>query len=238
MHNRRLPICQTVIVGLLLLSALGTQGCVAIVWLGAVGIDRIQTSDIEFQPFENSWVVGPQERQHLASIKSIAVMPFDGDPVMAERWAAVFRDMTDLRVESPSDATRHGVSDYGQIRPTQRMHAESQVDCVLIGHVSGQVPQKSFAGFKQRSSQRVHLHLACDSGTLLWRTELPYTIVTGAKDLDEEMVTQALLFHVRAQANELGLAELGRFNKWTVSQFWNDTSNHHMARPVPGGEHP
>jgi hypothetical protein len=56
MPNRRVHICQTVIVGLLLLSALGMQGCVAIVWLGAVGIDRTQTSDIEFQPFENSWV--------------------------------------------------------------------------------------------------------------------------------------------------------------------------------------
>ena len=238
MPNCRVHVSQTVIVGLLLLSALGMQGCVAIVWLAAVGIDRARTSDIEFQPFENSWVGGPQERQHLASIKRITVMPFDGDPMMAERWIAVFRDMTDLRVESLSDATQYEVSDHGQMRPTQRMHAESQVDCVLIGNVSGHVQQKSFAGFKQRSSQRVHLHLACDSGTLLWRTELPYTIVTGAKDLDEEMVTQALLFHVRAQANELGLAELGRFNKWTVSQSWNDTSNHHMARPVPGGEHP
>jgi hypothetical protein len=94
---------------------------VAIVWLGAIGIDRIRTSDIEFQSFENSSVVGPQERQHLASIKSIAVMPFDGDPMMAERWTTVFRDMTDLRVESVSDATRYGVSDYGKRRPAQQM---------------------------------------------------------------------------------------------------------------------
>jgi hypothetical protein len=214
------------------------QGCVAIIWLGAVGIDRIQTSDIEFQPFENSWVIGLQERQPLASMKSITVMPFDGDPMMAERWIAVFRDMTDLRVDSLSDATQYEVSDHGQMRPTQRMHAESQVDCVLIGNVSGQVSQKSFAGLKQRSSQRVHLHLACDSGTLLWKTELPYTIVTGAKDLDEEMVTKALLTHVRAQANELGLTELVGFNKRTVSQSRHDTSNLHMARSVPGGEHP
>ena len=238
MPNRRVHICQTVIVGLLLLSALGMQGCVAIVWLGAVGIDRTQTSDIEFQPFENSWVVGLQERQPLASMKSITVMPFDGDPMMAERWIAVFRDMTDLRVESLSDATQYEVSDHGQMRPTQRMHAESQVDCVLIGNVTGHVPQKSFAGFKQRSSQRVHLHLACDSGTLMWKTELPYTIVTGAKDLDEEMVTKALLTHVRAQAIELGLAELGIFNKRTASRSLPIESDHHMAQRVPGGERP
>jgi hypothetical protein len=238
MPNRRLPICQTVILGLLFLSALGMQGCVAIVWLGAVGIDRIQTSDIEFQPFENSWVVGLQERQPLASMKSITVMPFDGDPMMAERWIAVFRDMTDLRVESLSDATQYEVSDHGQMRPTQRMHAESQVDCVLIGHVSGQVPKKSFTGLKERSLHRLHLRLVSDSGTLLWKTELPYTIVTGAKGLDEEMVTKALLTHVRAHANELGLAELGGFNKRNVLLSHYDTSNHHMARPVPGGEPP
>jgi hypothetical protein len=171
-------------------------------------------------------------------MKSIAVMPFDGDPMMAERWSAVFRDMTDLRVETPSDAIRYGVSDYGQMRPTQQIRVESQVDCVLIGNVSGEAQQKSFAGFKQRSSQRVHLYLACDSGTLMWKTELPYTIVTGAKGLDEEMVTKALLSHVRAQANELGLTELGGFNKRTVSQSRYDMSNHHMVWPVPGGEHP
>jgi hypothetical protein len=32
----------------------------------------------------------------------------------------------------------------------------------------------------------------------MWKTELPYTIITGAKGLDEEMVTKALLTHVRA----------------------------------------
>ena len=116
------------------------QGCLAVVWLGAVGIDVTRTSDIEFQPFENSWVVAPQERQHLGSVKSIAVMPFVGDPVMAERWTAVFREMTDLRVVSPSDATRYGVSDHGQIELATADSAELQVDCVLIGNVAGQEP--------------------------------------------------------------------------------------------------
>ena len=237
MPNCRVPVSQTVIVGLLLLSALGMEGCAAIVWLGAVGIDRARTSDIEFQPFENSWVAGPQERQHLASIKRIAVMPFGGDPMMAERWTVVFRDMTDLLVESPSGATR-GVSDDGQIRPAQRMSVESQVDCVLIGNVTGQVAKKSFIELKERSLQRLHLQLVSDSGTLMWKTELPYTIVIGAKGLDEAMVTEALLTHVRAHANELGFGELGPFNKRTASRSLPNESDHHMARLVPGGERP
>jgi hypothetical protein len=226
MPNRRSRVPNTVILGLLLLSTMAMQGCMAIAWLGAVGIDRALTSDIEFQSFENSWVIAPQERQHLASMKSIAVMSFAGDPVMAERWAAVLREMTDLRVVSPSDATRYRVSHHGQIGLGQRMTVESQVDCVLIGNVDGRTPQKGFAGLKERSLQRLYLQLVSDSGALMWKTELPYTIVTGAKDLDEEIVTKALLTHVRAHANELGFAELETINKPTVSRSLHDASDY------------
>jgi len=89
------------------------------------------------------------------------------------------------------------------------MSAESQVDCVLFGNVAGQDPQKSFAVLKERSSWRLSLQLVSADGTLIWKTELPYTIVKGAKDLDEEMVMKILLTHVSAHVNELGLAELG-----------------------------
>jgi hypothetical protein len=238
MPNRRVRVYRTALLGLLLLSALAMQGCLGIVWLGAVGIDRARTSDIEFQSFENSWVVAPQERQHLGLVKSIAVMPFVGDPVMAEQWAAVFREITDLRVVGPSDATRYAVSDHGQIGLAQRMGAESQVDCVLIGNVAGQEPKRSFAGLKESSSQRLYLHLMSRSGTLMWKTELSYTIVKGAKDLDEEMVTKALLNHVRAHVNELGLAELRATTMQAASQSTRETPDNPMAGPIPGFERP
>jgi hypothetical protein len=212
MPNRRIRVHHIVRLGLLLLSVLAMQGCLGVVWLGVMGIDSTRTSDIEFQAFENSWVAAPHERQRLGLVQSIAVMPFGGDPVMAERWAAIFRDMTDLRVVSPSDTVRYGVFDHGQIGLAQGTSAESQVDCVLIGNVVGQDPMKSFAGLKESSSQRLYLYLMNDSGALLWKTELPYTIVKGAKDLDEAMVTRALLTHVRAHANELGLPEFGTRN--------------------------
>lgn len=208
MPKRRVRIHHTAILGLLLLSALAMQGCVAIVWLGAVGIDRTRTSDIELQSFENTWVVAPRDRQAPGLVKSIAVMPFVGDSVMAERWIAVFRAMTDLRVVSQSGATQYGVSDHGQIGLAQRISAESQVDCVLFGNVVGQESKKSFVGFKERSSRRLYLQLLSAEGALMWKTELPFAIVKGTKDLDEEMVTHALLTHVRAHANEIGLAEL------------------------------
>jgi hypothetical protein len=236
MPSRRVLVHHTALLGLLLISALAMQGCMGIVWLGAVGIDRARTSDIEFQSFENSWVVEPQERQHLGLVKSIAVMPFIGDPVMAERWAAVFREITDLRVVSPSDATRYGVSDHGQIGLAQLTSAEFQEDCVLIGNVAGEEPKQSFAGLKESSSQRLYLHLLSRSGALMWKTELSYTIVKGAKDLDEEMVTKSLLSHVRAHVDELGLAQVGATTMQAASQSSSDTLDKPMAGPLRGFE--
>ncbi len=233
MPNRRVPVHHTAVLGLLLLSALAMQGCLAMVWLGAVGIDVTRTSDIEFQPFENSWWVVPQERQHLASVKSIAVMPFVGDPVMADRWAAVFRETTDLRVVSPSDETRYEISDHRQREQAQRIGAELQVDCVLIGSVTGQEPQKSFVGFKESSSRRLYLQMVSVEGILMWKTELPFTMVKGAKGIDEEFVTQALVTHVRSQATELGLSDLGVTTIQAALRSLRDMSNNQMARPVP-----
>jgi hypothetical protein len=238
MPNRRLQVHHTAPLGLLLLAAIAMQGCVAMVWLGAVGIDRALTSDIEFQSFENLWVIAPQERQQLGLVKSLAVMPFVGDTVMAERWAAVFREITDLRVVSQPNATWYGVSDYGQIGLAKRISTESQVDCVLFGNVAAQEPKKSFAGFKESSTQWLSLHLMSASGTLMWKTDLPYTIVKGSKDLDEEMVTKVLLTHVRAHANELGLVELGATTRQTASRPSRDTPDDHMARPQAGFERP
>jgi hypothetical protein len=110
------------------------------------------------------------------------------------------------------------------------MSAESQVDFVLIGNVAGQEPKMSFGGLKESSSQRLYLHQMSRSGTLMWKTELSYTIVKGAKDLDEEMVTKALLIHVRAHVNELGLAELGATTMQAASQSSRDTPDNQMAR--------
>ena len=80
---------------------------------------------------------------------------------------------------------------------------------MLTGDVIGQQPVNSYVGFKETSSHRLYLRLTTDSGILLWRTELPYTIVKGAKALDEERVTNALLTHVNRHATEIGLAGLG-----------------------------
>lgn len=204
----RVRLRHATIIGLLLLSATTMQGCLALVWLAAVGVDMSRTSEVEFQPFENTWMVAQQERQQLGVVKSIAVMPFNGDPAMAERWTAVFREMTALRVVGPSDATQHRIVEQGQIGLWQR-DVEAQVDCVLIGEVVGQESTTSFAGLKESLARRLYLHLVSDSGTLMWKTELPYTVEKGSKNLNEELVTRALVTHVRTHADDIGLGELG-----------------------------
>lgn len=236
-------------VGLLLLSAVALQGCLAIMWLGAVGSDRARTSDIEFQSFENSWVAASEEPLFLGSVQRIAVMPFVGDAVMAERWTVVLRQMTNLPVVRPSGVTwpgnpntqreyPNGPTDQRWAELARRISRESDVDCVLFGSVTGHEPQKSFAGLKERSSQRLYLHLVSADGTLMWKTELPFTIVKGAKDLDEELVTDILLAHVRTHADELGLTELGAANQRTASRSLGDGSDDQRAPPSPVIERP
>ena len=211
--------CTATVSTLLLLSALTMQGCPAGIWLTAVGIDTARISDIEFQSFEHSWGLAPQERPHPGLLKSMAVMPFPGDTVMAERWVAVFQQRPDLRVVSPSTVVRQGdlnvtralsnrLTAPEQIELAQRICRAFQVDSVLFGTVVGQEPQEGFMGLKEKSSWRLSLHLVSAEGTLIWHTELPYTVVKGAKDLDEKMVTQTLRTHVRTHADETELPEL------------------------------
>ncbi len=81
---------------------------------------------------------------------------------MAGRWRAVLHELSDRR----SIGEAHAIT----VQPEDTI---SQINCVLTGDVAVQDPQKSFAGLKEISSQRLSLRLMTDSGVLLWRTELP-----------------------------------------------------------------
>jgi hypothetical protein len=43
----------------------------------------------------------------------------------------------------------------------------------------------------------------------LWKVELPFSVVKGTKEVDEDIVKRILLTHIRTHAKELGLTELG-----------------------------
>jgi len=53
------------------------------------------------------------------------------------------------------------------------------------------------------------VHLVSVEGTLLWKVDIPFTVVKGTKEIDEEMVKHNLLTHVTTHAKELGWTELG-----------------------------
>lgn len=64
-------------------------GGVAVMWVGLVGIDWARTSDIQFHPFENSWLNVPQEGHHLGVRTPYGGGPFTVDPMMTVRRSVV-----------------------------------------------------------------------------------------------------------------------------------------------------
>jgi hypothetical protein len=100
-------------------------------------------------------------------------------------------------------------SDQDDIALAPQVSRDIQVDGVLFGRVVRQPPQKAFWGWKERYPKRLYLHLVSAEGTLLWKAELPFAVVKGTKEVDEEIVKRIFLTHIRTHAKELGLTELG-----------------------------
>jgi len=100
-------------------------------------------------------------------------------------------------------------TDQDDIALAPQVSRDIQADGVLFGRVVSKPPQKTFWGSKERYPKRLYLHLVSAEGTLLWKAELPFAVVKGTKDIDEEIVKRVLLTHVRTHAKELGWTDLG-----------------------------
>ena len=215
----RIRLRQISLLGILFYFAILMQGCAALAWLGIVGADVSRSSDVEFESFEHSWVAPPEKRQQV-HLKHLAVAPFVGDIRMAEWWATVLAQATDRHVISPAEVSSRlspnvltqlmqSTTDQDDIALAPQLSRDIQVDAVLFGRVVGEPPQKAFWGLKERYPQRLFLHLVSAEGTLLWKGELPFMMVKGTKEVDEEMVGKTLLTHITTHAKELGWTELG-----------------------------
>lgn len=219
----------TLAAGALLLASFFMQGCLAVVWVGAVGFDVARNSEIEFQPFENSWLAPSATRPDPDSVTSIAVTPFlettpthekvPGNERLEARWTGMLKRTTDLHVVSPSEIARqvqpdvlavlmNDTTDQDKIKLAPRISEASGAGYVLFGRVVEEQQDTSLGGLKERQSKRLYLSLASADGRLLWKDELPFRLVKGAKDLDEQWATQALTVRVLAHAQELGLSDL------------------------------
>lgn len=205
--------------GMLFFSAILMQGCSVLAWVGILCADVVLCSDVEFEAFEHPWVAPPEARQQVL-LKHIAVAPFVGDLRMADWWATVLGQATDRHVISPAEVASHlpanvltqltqSTTDQDDIALAPQVSRDIQVDGVLFGRVVSKPPQKAFWGSKERYPKRLYLHLVSAEGTLLWKAELPFTVVKGTKEIDEEIVKRVLLTHIRTHAKELGWTELG-----------------------------
>jgi hypothetical protein len=203
------------------LLALGIlqQGCLAAAWVVAVGADSMRTSDITFRPFEESWVSSetPVSITEGSSLTSLAILPVEGDADMSTRLTQILQRQTALQVVSPFTLDRENAQlpddETGRAVLAKELSRELSVDAVLFGRVAGTASHPSDWGWKDENSRRLFLYLVDRDGHLLWKDELPFTVVTGSKPPLEDSVQTALTYHLMGHVHDLGLDDLGYLPK-------------------------
>ena len=125
-----------------------------------------------------------------SKVTSVAVLPVEGDPEMSARLATVLQQETTLLVESPAT-----------------------VDTVLVSRVAGSPSHPSDWGWKAEGSRRLYLYLLNHDGRLLWKDQLPFTLVKGSTPPLESSAQVDLAAHVMRHVKKLHLDELGYLPK-------------------------
>jgi hypothetical protein len=205
---------KTVLVISLLVLTVSLQGCLAAAWVAAVSADSLQTSDVTFEPFEQSWVSleKPAEMVDHSSLSSVAVWPIEGDKNMGSRLIDVLQRQTALHVVTPRSPHRPVVLLPGESERAvlaRSLSREFAVDAVLFAREAGTTSRASDWGWKEQESRRLFLYLVDRDGHLLWKDELPFTIVTGTKPAIEEFIQTDLSRHFMNHVRDLGLDALG-----------------------------
>jgi hypothetical protein len=207
---------KATVVILLMAVAAGQYGCLAAAWVAAVCTDSMRAGDVQFQPFERSWVATERSAAvgNHPTLKSLALMPVDGDEAMGARLSKLLVRETTLRVvtpEKPSSFLTVGDSDQQRALLTRELSRELLVDAILYGHVVCAAPRSSTWGWKTEESRRLFLSMIDRDGNLLWKDELPFLVVTGQKTALEESVQMSLTRHFMDHVHALGLDDAGYF---------------------------
>ena len=155
-------------------------------------------------------------------VTSIAVLPVEGDPEMGARLATVLQQETTLRVESPStvraavaetDSRSAQADDNDRSALAKEITRDLDVDTVLDSRVTGSPSHPSDWGWKAEGSRRLYLYLVNHDGRLLWKDQLPFTLVTGGTSQFEASVQVDFAHHVMRHVKKLHLDELGYLPK-------------------------
>jgi len=188
----------------------------------------MKSDNVTYGPFEQSWVAlkdQPNGALKNVQVTSVAVLPVEGDPEMSARLATLFQEETALRVEVPKNIDAGDTG--GDPRPAETDEADRSalakevtrnlgVDSVLVSRVAGSPSHPSDWGWKAEGSRRLYLYLVNHDGQLLWKDELPFTLVKGSTAPQEASVQADLSDHVMQHVKELHLAELGYLPKRTL----------------------
>jgi uncharacterized membrane protein len=197
------------------------QGCLAGAWVAMVAVDSMRSSNVTFEPFEQSWVAQQDQSNdavHNLKVTSVAILPVEGDPEMGARLATMLQQETTLRVESPAtvadgvtgaDPRSAEADDADRSALAKEVTRDLGVDTVLDSRVAGTTSHPSDWGWKAEGSRRLYLYLVNHDGHLLWKDELPFTLVNGSTLPQEASVQTDLSNHVMQHVKELRLDELG-----------------------------
>jgi hypothetical protein len=223
--NRRKGV-RVLTLSLVVTGAFLLQGCFAGAWVALVAVDTVRSSNITFWPFEQSWVAPQQDQSsdaaHKSKVTSVAVLPVEGDPEMGARLATLLQEETTLRVEAPvtfvagiyaADPRSGKADDADRSALAKEVTRDLGIDTVLVSRVTGSPSHPSDWGWKAEGSRRLYLYLVNHDGHLLWKDELPFTLVKGSTPPLEASVQIDLSHHVMQHVKELRLDELGYLPK-------------------------
>ena len=186
-----------------------------------VAVNTTRSSNVTFWSFEQSWVAKQDQSSdaaHNPKVRSVAILPVEGDPEMGARLATLLQQETTLRVESPmavetgapaADPRSTQADDADRSGLAKEITRDLDVDTILVSRVAGAPSHPSDWGWKAEGSRRLYLYLVNRDGRLLWKDELPYTLVNGSTPPIEASLQIDLAHHVMQHVKALRLDELG-----------------------------
>ena len=202
-----------------------TDGSFEESWVAQVAVNTMRSSNVTFGPFEQSWVAKQDQSSdgvYNSKVTSVAVLPVEGDPEMGARLATLLQQETTLRVESPAtdadgvtaaDPRSAHADDADRSALAKEITRDLGVDTVLVSRVAGAPSHPSDWGWKAEGSRRLSLYLVNHDGHLLWKDELPFTLVNGSTPPLEASVQIDLAHHMMQHVKALRLDELGYLPK-------------------------
>jgi hypothetical protein len=190
-------------------------------WVGQMAVNRTNGSNVTFGQFEKSWVAQQDQSGdaiYKLMVRSVAVLPVEGDPEMGARLATLFQQETSLRVESPAtvaagvtaaDLRSGNADDADRSTLAKEVTRDLGVDTILVSRVIEPPSHPSDWGRRAEGARRLYLYLMNREGQLLWKDELPFTLVNGPPHSPDIAAQTDFTHHVMQHVKVLRLDELG-----------------------------